>query len=153
MELALGAASVALSRAGASSLAELAAMRLPAVLVPYPAATDDHQYYNALAFERSGAARLFRQQTAAPETLAPALVALVVNPSARGQMRAALEQRHFPRAAEQIADSILKAIADRRGAAASPARAQHQGAATASPPQRSDTPSPTGIQHQQSALT
>lgn len=136
MELALGAASVALSRAGASSLAELAAMRVPAVLVPYPAATDDHQYYNALAFEQSGAARLFRQQTVKPETLAPALVDLIVNPSARERMCAALEQRHFPHAAEQIADSILKVVADRHDAA---------GRAAAS--------SPAGIQHQQSALT
>ena len=47
-----------ISRAGASSLAELAAMRLPAVLVPYPAATDDHQFHNARAFrgDRRGAA-------------------------------------------------------------------------------------------------
>ncbi len=58
MHLALGAASAAISRAGASSLAELAAMRVPAVLVPYPAATDNHQYYNALAFEKTGAACL-----------------------------------------------------------------------------------------------
>src|SRR3954468_3310708 len=43
MDLALGAASIAVSRAGASSLAELAAMRVPSILVPYPMATDDHQ--------------------------------------------------------------------------------------------------------------
>lgn len=136
MELALGAASVAFSRAGASSLAELAAMRVPAVLVPYPAATDDHQYHNALAFERAGAARLFRQETATSEMLAPVLVGLAVNASVRERMRAALDQQHSPRAAEEIVDSILKVIADRRGAAG-----------------RSDTPSPAAIQHQQSALT
>jgi UDP-N-acetylglucosamine--N-acetylmuramyl-(pentapeptide) pyrophosphoryl-undecaprenol N-acetylglucosamine transferase len=44
MEVALGAATVAVSRAGASSLAELAAMRVPAVLVPYPAATDNRSH-------------------------------------------------------------------------------------------------------------
>jgi hypothetical protein len=68
--------------------------------------------------------------------LAPALVDLIVNPSSRERMRAALEQQHFPRAAEQIADSILKVIADRRSA---------HGRAAAS--------SPAGIHHQQSALT
>jgi UDP-N-acetylglucosamine--N-acetylmuramyl-(pentapeptide) pyrophosphoryl-undecaprenol N-acetylglucosamine transferase len=47
MELVMGAATAAITRAGASSLAELAAMRLPAVLVPFPAATDDHQFHNA----------------------------------------------------------------------------------------------------------
>ena len=51
MELALGAASVAVSRAGASSLAELAAQRVPAVLVPFPMATDNHQWHNARALE------------------------------------------------------------------------------------------------------
>src|SRR5207245_860736 len=58
MDLALGAASVAVSRAGASSLAELAAMRVPSILVPFPAATNDHQRHNALAFVETGAARL-----------------------------------------------------------------------------------------------
>ena len=68
MELALGAATAAVCRAGASSLAELAAMRVPAVLVPYPAATDNHQFHNARAFEATGAARLLEQKTATPET-------------------------------------------------------------------------------------
>src|ERR1043165_1259008 len=64
MELALGAASAAISRAGASSLAELAAMRVPSILVPYPAATDDHQLHNARAFARTGAARILEQEGA-----------------------------------------------------------------------------------------
>src|SRR6185369_15150420 len=58
MDLALGAATVALSRAGASSLAELAAVRLPALLVPFPHAADNHQSRNALAFAETGAAWL-----------------------------------------------------------------------------------------------
>src|SRR5262249_36536291 len=43
MELALGAAAAVISRAGASSLAELAAMQVPSLLIPYPHATDNHQ--------------------------------------------------------------------------------------------------------------
>ena len=50
MEIVLGAASAAISRAGASSLAELAALRVPSVLIPYPTATDDHQLHNARAY-------------------------------------------------------------------------------------------------------
>src|SRR5262249_19759733 len=73
MELALGAATMSISRAGASSLAEIAAMRLPSVLVPYPAATDNHQFHNARAMEASGAARLLEQKSATPETLANVL--------------------------------------------------------------------------------
>ena len=70
MDLALGAATAAVSRAGASSLAEIAAMRLPSLLVPFPAAADNHQFYNARAFEATGAARLLEQKNATPEKVA-----------------------------------------------------------------------------------
>lgn len=66
MELALGAATACVSRAGASSLAELAVMRLPAVLIPYPAATDNHQLHNARAFAETGAAALMEQKLPRP---------------------------------------------------------------------------------------
>lgn len=117
MELALSAATVAISRAGASSLAELAAMRVPSVLVPFPAATDNHQFHNAQAFAAGGAARLLEQRTAAPETLAPVLIELVENRASRERAQAALEQWHAPRAAEQIAEAMLSAMAHAQPAA------------------------------------
>lgn len=117
MHLALGAASVAISRAGASSLAELAAMSLPAILVPFPAATDNHQYYNALAFEKTSAAHLLAQREATPEVLAQKIVQLVENATAREKMRSALAGWHAPRAAEQIAENIMQAITARRRSA------------------------------------
>jgi UDP-N-acetylglucosamine--N-acetylmuramyl-(pentapeptide) pyrophosphoryl-undecaprenol N-acetylglucosamine transferase len=52
MDLALGAATAAVSRAGASSLAEIAAMRLPSLLVPYPAAADNHQFSTRARLKR-----------------------------------------------------------------------------------------------------
>ena len=107
MELALGAATAAVSRAGESSLAELAAMRVPAVLVPYPAATDNHQFHNARAFEASGAARLLEQQSATPETLVPLLMEVVEKPAVHEKMQTALAQWHAPHAAEQIAEAML----------------------------------------------
>jgi UDP-N-acetylglucosamine--N-acetylmuramyl-(pentapeptide) pyrophosphoryl-undecaprenol N-acetylglucosamine transferase len=109
MDLALGAATVAVSRAGASSLAEIAAMRLPSLLVPYPAAADNHQFYNAQAFETTGAARLIEQKGAAPEKVAALLRELVEDAVARAKIQAALVQWHAPKAAEQIADIILSA--------------------------------------------
>jgi len=110
MDLALGAATVALSRAGASSLAELAAMRLPSLLVPFPAAANNHQFFNAQAFEVTGAARLLEQKDATPEKVAAMLRELVENETARKTMQAALAQWHAPRAAEQIAGTILSAV-------------------------------------------
>jgi len=107
MELALGAATAALSRAGASSLAELAAMRVPSILIPYPAATDDHQLCNARALEGTGAARLLEQKAATPESLAALLAELVENPAVREPMQEALARWHCPRAASEIARTIL----------------------------------------------
>ena len=125
MELALGAATVALSRAGASSLAELAAMRVPAILVPFPSATDDHQFHNARAFEQTGAARLLEQKNATPELLNGLSLELVENVAVREQMREALGQWHKPRAAAEIAERIIEAMAvGRRTAANSPAVAR-----------------------------
>jgi UDP-N-acetylglucosamine--N-acetylmuramyl-(pentapeptide) pyrophosphoryl-undecaprenol N-acetylglucosamine transferase len=110
MELALGAATVAVSRAGASSLAEIAAMRLPSLLVPFPAAADNHQFFNARIFEMSGAARLLEQKKSTPEQVAAMLAELVDDHSVRSKMQSALTQWHAPKAAEQIAENILSAV-------------------------------------------
>ena len=108
MDLALGAAAAAVSRAGASSLAEIAAMRLPALLVPFPAAADNHQFFNARIYAMSGAARLLEQKDSTPEKVAAILVELVENDSARAEMNAALDLWRAPKSAEQIAGAILK---------------------------------------------
>jgi len=110
MELALGAASAAISRAGASSLAELAAMRVPAVLVPYPAATDDHQLHNARAFAGTGAARLLEQEGATAEAMAEEIVGIVNCAATRQKMQNALAQWQSPRAAEEIVDAMLGSL-------------------------------------------
>jgi UDP-N-acetylglucosamine--N-acetylmuramyl-(pentapeptide) pyrophosphoryl-undecaprenol N-acetylglucosamine transferase len=111
MDLALGAATVAVSRAGASSLAELAAMRLPALLVPFPAAADNHQFFNARTFETASAARLLEQKDSTPEKVAAVLNELMENEKSRAAMQTALAQRHAPAAAEQIEEIVLAAVA------------------------------------------
>jgi len=108
MDLALGAATAAVSRAGASSLAEMAAMRLPSLLVPLPTAADNHQFFNARIYAMSGAARLLEQKDSTPEKVANILVELVEDQSARAKMNAALELWHAPKSAEQIAANILR---------------------------------------------
>jgi UDP-N-acetylglucosamine--N-acetylmuramyl-(pentapeptide) pyrophosphoryl-undecaprenol N-acetylglucosamine transferase len=108
MDLALAAATAAVSRAGASSLAELAALRLPALLVPYPASADNHQFFNARIYTISGAARLLEQKDSTPEKVAAILVELVEDSSVRAKMGAALELWHAPKSAEKIALNILR---------------------------------------------
>lgn len=110
MELALGAATAAVSRSGASSLAEFAAMVVPAILIPYPTAANNHQFHNARTFAETGAARMLWQRTATPELLAKMIGQLLGDEREREQLRAALTQRHVPDAAGKIANQILKAI-------------------------------------------
>jgi UDP-N-acetylglucosamine--N-acetylmuramyl-(pentapeptide) pyrophosphoryl-undecaprenol N-acetylglucosamine transferase len=113
MEQALPAATATVSRAGASSLAELAALRLPAVLIPYPHAADAHQWHNAHAFTETGAACLLEQTPAASERLVPLLIDLVENSAAREKMQSALALWHVPQAAGRIAEIILSRIEQR----------------------------------------
>jgi UDP-N-acetylglucosamine--N-acetylmuramyl-(pentapeptide) pyrophosphoryl-undecaprenol N-acetylglucosamine transferase len=110
MDLALAAATVAVTRAGASSLAELAAMQLPALLIPYPHATDNHQFYNALALVESGAARLLEQAVASSAEVAAVLLELLTNPAARASIQRALQAWHTPNAADAIAEYMFARI-------------------------------------------
>ena len=118
MDFALGAATVSMSRSGASSLAEIAAMRLPSLLVPYPTAADNHQFVNALAFKKTGAAKLLEQENSTPEKVVAILTGLVEDETTRTKMQSALVQWHAPKAAEQIAENILSAIAQQQEKAA-----------------------------------
>jgi UDP-N-acetylglucosamine--N-acetylmuramyl-(pentapeptide) pyrophosphoryl-undecaprenol N-acetylglucosamine transferase len=113
MELAFGAATVAVTRSGASSLAEQAAMRLPAILIPYPQAADNHQFYNARAFAETGAAKLLLQRDATPGRLAGEVRALLADEPRRRGMQVALRQWHCADAARAIAEIILRQVRPR----------------------------------------
>jgi UDP-N-acetylglucosamine--N-acetylmuramyl-(pentapeptide) pyrophosphoryl-undecaprenol N-acetylglucosamine transferase len=110
MELALGATTIVVSRAGASSLAELAAMQLPAILIPYPSAADNHQFYNAHAFASAGAAVRLDQWHATGERLAELVVRLLQDVSCQADMKRRLAHWHAPTAASAIADDILSTM-------------------------------------------
>jgi UDP-N-acetylglucosamine--N-acetylmuramyl-(pentapeptide) pyrophosphoryl-undecaprenol N-acetylglucosamine transferase len=110
MDLALGAATVAINRAGASSLSESAAMQVPAILIPYPHATDNHQFYNAQALVQSGAALQLDQSTTTPELLANTALGLLKDASARAAMQHALGRWFFPNAAAEMAGHIFRLI-------------------------------------------
>ncbi len=111
VELALGAATLVISRAGASSLAELAAMRVPALLIPYPAATDNHQWFNAQAYANSGAAQVLEQSEATEDRLIGLLQDLTQNQSLRQKMQSALLAWQRLDAADEIARQMLEMIA------------------------------------------
>lgn len=114
MELVLNSASVVVSRAGASSLAEFAALRLPSILIPYPHAADNHQFANALAYVQTGAARMILQSIATPEVLSSLVLELLHNQPERALMAKALAQWHHVKAAEMIADRIIAVVTQRQ---------------------------------------
>jgi UDP-N-acetylglucosamine--N-acetylmuramyl-(pentapeptide) pyrophosphoryl-undecaprenol N-acetylglucosamine transferase len=78
--------------------------------VPYPVAADNHQFVNARAFEKTGAAKLLEQKNSTPEKVAALLFGLVEDEPARVKMQSALAPWHAPAAAGQIAGIILDAI-------------------------------------------
>ena len=120
----LAAATVAIARSGASTLAEFAAMGVPSILVPFPAAVDDHQRHNAEAFVRAGAARCVAQRDAQPRVLCDVLGDLLEAGPARSQMAAAAARLHRPDSADVIAERLLVLAAGpfsaRSGAASRP---------------------------------
>ena len=83
-------------------------MRLPSLLVPFPAAADNHQFSNAMAFAPAGAACMIEEKNAHPETVAALISGLVEDPALREQMQTALAQWHAPRSAAQIAEAVFK---------------------------------------------
>jgi UDP-N-acetylglucosamine--N-acetylmuramyl-(pentapeptide) pyrophosphoryl-undecaprenol N-acetylglucosamine transferase len=101
---ALAAADLAVSRAG-GTVWELAAAGTPAILVPYPHATADHQALNARHFEAGGGALVVPDAEVAR---VPALVAeLLADPERLQGMRASMLRLARPNAAEEIAEELI----------------------------------------------
>jgi UDP-N-acetylglucosamine--N-acetylmuramyl-(pentapeptide) pyrophosphoryl-undecaprenol N-acetylglucosamine transferase len=98
------------SRAGATSLAELAAVGLPAVLVPFPQATDDHQTHNARSLVTAGAAVLLPQAELDGERLARDVTALLGDRTRLEQMGAAMAGAARADAAEVIVDELERLV-------------------------------------------
>lgn len=105
-------ADLVVCRAGATTLAELAASGTPAVLVPLPNSTDDHQRKNAEVFAASGAAVVIEQREL-QASLPGVLSALLSDADRRRRMRAAARALARPDAAARIADRV-EMLAGRR---------------------------------------
>ena len=106
----LGRADVIVCRAGATTLAEVAAAGKAAILIPLPTATDDHQRRNAEALAASGAAEVLLQSEATGSTLAKRILALAGDEAARTRMATAARALARPDAAKVIVDRALELI-------------------------------------------
>jgi len=106
MAAAYGAADLVIARAGALTLAELAIVGKPAILIPLPTAADDHQSKNAAHFERAGAAVVLSQRTSSAQDLASAVATLASDPRKRAAMGKAMRALAQPQAAQAIMDRL-----------------------------------------------
>lgn len=100
---------VAVCRSGAGTLAELAAFRRPSVLVPYPAAFHDHQYYNALEFAELGAADIIRQEDLDPAVLESRILGWLNDPERVDAARKVLAEWDVPDAVDLVLDIVESA--------------------------------------------
>jgi undecaprenyldiphospho-muramoylpentapeptide beta-N-acetylglucosaminyltransferase len=110
------AASVAVCRAGATTVAELAAAGVPSVLVPLPGAPGDHQTRNAEALVAAGAAVLIPDAECTGARLAAELERLLADPARLEAMGKAARTLARPRAADELAD-LVEAVASRQPSA------------------------------------
>lgn len=99
-------ADIIVSRSGASTLAELAFVEKPAILVPFPFATHNHQLLNAQAAERAGAAMILEEKHLNANNLVEALVALAQDPACWERMGLAWKGLAHPKAADRMIETI-----------------------------------------------
>ncbi len=108
----MAASHLVVSRAGASTVAELMALGRPAVLIPFAAATDDHQTANAAGFVKAGAGFLMPESVAGAKTLAGQLKGFMGSPEALSAAAGAARGLGIPDAAARLADLVEAQVRD-----------------------------------------
>ena len=120
----LGWAHLVIARAGASTIAELTAAGRPAILVPLPGATDDHQTANAREMAAAGGARMIAQKDFTPAELAKQMQKLGLDPEALENAAARARSVGTPDAARDLADLVESLDAPRAPVMVGPAMLQ-----------------------------
>lgn len=110
IEKAYSLADLVICRAGATTLAEIVAYGLPAILIPYPYATQDHQGINAKIFEREGAAISILEKDLSGEKLGQVLLDLLKNKDQLEMMAKKSRELSNVNSAKKIVDYILNCI-------------------------------------------
>ena len=113
MDLAYSAADLVLCRAGATTLAELGVLGLPAILIPFPQAAADHQTHNARAVAEKGAAVMLRDDELG--RLADTMFPLLDDDAALAGMADAAQALGRPRAAFEIAEAVIRLAEQQEG--------------------------------------
>ena len=113
MQDAYCAADLSVARSGAASLTELAFFGVPAILIPYPYAAEDHQTFNAEVFVNAGAGVLLPEAEATSNRLAEEVVRILSAPGCKSQMSEACKKLTDGDAAERVAQVLLAAVGEK----------------------------------------
>jgi len=95
-------------------LAELTANGIPSVLIPYPYAADDHQYFNAKLLSDAGVAVVSRQDETSPEQFTTLVANLLDDEAERRAMSQAASSLGRADAAERVADRVMRYALEHR---------------------------------------
>lgn len=106
MAYAYAAADIVISRAGAISISELAAIQKPAILVPSPNVAEDHQTKNAKVLAQKNAAKMVSDR-AAQEILVDTAIQLLKNPKEQEKLSSQMAQFNFQNATQKIVDALI----------------------------------------------
>jgi UDP-N-acetylglucosamine--N-acetylmuramyl-(pentapeptide) pyrophosphoryl-undecaprenol N-acetylglucosamine transferase len=106
----LCAADLVISRAGAMTLTELKATGRPAILIPFPQAAENHQYYNALTMSKNGAAILIEDKDFTPERLLSEVKALYNDRARLKEMGENAAKLNIPNSTDLVVGNILDLV-------------------------------------------
>ena len=115
MSAAYAESDLVVCRAGATTLAELTVCRKPAILVPFPAAADNHQVVNARSLVDAGAAVMIEERELTGEVLAQEIRRILFSPEVKENMARSAGRMGSPQAAKEIADVCAELVRRRWG--------------------------------------
>ena len=115
MSAAYSGTDLVVCRAGATTLAELTVCKKPSILIPFPAAADNHQVVNARSLVDAGAAVMIEERDLTGELLASEMRRVLLDPAVRDRMARAAGRLGRPQAASEIADVLTQLTVRRWG--------------------------------------
>lgn len=101
---------IIICRAGATTIAEITAIGIPAILIPYPHAADNHQYWNAIELASNGGGYLLQQIDLTPEKIIELITDLFNNKEKYDRMKMFNKGMGIPNAASKVVDNICRVI-------------------------------------------
>ncbi len=110
MGAAFSMADVIICRAGATTIAEITALGIPAILIPYPYAADNHQYWNAMELVGNGGGYLIQQLDLTPEKIMALITELFENKEKYNRMKMFNKGMGIPNAARNVVDNLCRVI-------------------------------------------